>query len=305
MNGKIVFAVSMMTLSLGIQAQTVPALDKTALVEAIPADFGEVVKLDAKEREALSLAKEWINNPEKPVRSANGSVKYVYGATIPALVCAKLRVCMIRLEEGEELVDDIMAADPVRWEIIPMTVGPEGRQTTMITIKTKSAGLVTNIVINTNRRSYMILLKSTEKDWIPEMSFFYPENVDKAWASYKNKKKQIAYSSTLSTGESMDNLDFNYQMTGESKWKPIRVYNNGKQTKIQFASAEFNNGAPALVAIGKSKGLFSDESTEIYNYGPVGDSYVVDGVPERMMLISGVGKGETKIVIDYVGGKPR
>lgn len=305
MNIKILAAVAMLTLSLGVQAQTVPALDRTALVEAIPADFGEVVKLDAKEREALSLAKEWINNPTKPVRAADGSVKYVYGATIPALICAKLRVCMIRLEEGEELVDDIMAADPVRWKTIPMMVGAEGRQTTMIAVKALSAGLVTNIVINTNRRAYMILLKSTDKDWIPEMSFFYPENVEKAWASYKSKKKQIAYSSTLSTGESMDNLDFNYQMTGESKWKPIRVYNNGKQTYVQFASAEFNNGAPALVAVGKSAGWFSDESTEIYNYSPIGDRYVVDGVPERMMLISGVGKDEKKVVIDYVGGKPR
>lgn len=303
MNRKLAMAVAMTLLPIGAQAQMVPALDKTALVEAFPADSGEAVKLDAREKEALSLAKEWINNPEKPVRSSDGSVKYVYGATLPTLICSVGRVCMIRLEEGEELVDDIMAADPVRWDIKTMDVGHEGRLTTMISVKPKYPALITNMVITTNRRSYMILLKSTNKDWVPEMSFIYPEDAKKAMASYRNKRRQAAYSSTLSTGQNAAALDFEYRMSGDTPWKPIRVYNDGAQTYIQFPSANFNDGAPALVEISNGGGMFSEETTEIYNYRVVGDRYVVDGKPKRMGLLSGAGKGEKRVLIDYVGGK--
>jgi len=306
MNKKLAMAVAMAMLPLGANAQMVPAIDKTALVEAYPADFGQApVKLDAKELEALKLANEWINSPEKPIRSEDGSVKYVFGATMPALICSLGRVCMIRLEQGESVVGDIQAGDSKRWDVFPVVVGPDGNQTDMITVKAHYANLTTNIVVNTTRRTYMILLKSTKDKWIPEMSFIYPENVDKAWAAYRNKKREVAYASTLSTGERVDKLDFDYRMSGDGPWKPIRVYNNGAQVTIQFAEAGFHKGAPALVALGNDGGLFGDESTEIFNYrpGPDGDSYIVDGLPQKMGLISGVGKGEKKVIIEYVGRK--
>lgn len=303
MNKKLAIAVAMILYSLGAQAQMVPAIDKTALVEAYPADMEQSVTLDAKEREALKLAKEWINNPEKPVRSADGSVKYVYGATMPVLICSVERVCMIRLEEGEEIIDEIQAGDKVRWDLFPAFVGPEGNQTNLIAVKPKYPGLITNIAVNTNRRTYMIILKSTKDKWIPEMSFIYPENAKKAWASFRSKKREAVYASTLSTGQRADRMDFEYTMSGDSPWKPIRVYNNGAQTTIQFASADFHNGAPALVALGGDGGPFSDETMEVVNYSPNGDSYIVDGLPRRIGLISGVGKGEKKVIIEYVGKK--
>lgn len=298
---KLVVALAM--LPFAAQAQVVPAIEKTAAVEAYPMHSGQDIQLDAKERRALELAREWKNNPDKPIRGKDGSVQYVYGTTLPALVCSMVRVCMIRLQEGEVIVDDIQAGDKVLWEMMPMLVGSEGNQTTMVGVKPKYAGLITNIVINTNRRSYKILLKSTERQWMPELSFVYPDDADRAWEAYRKKQNQVAYSSTLSTGENVAALDFNYRMSGESSWKPIRVYNDGAKTYIQFATASFNNGAPALVAMGKDAGMFSDESTEVVNYRVIGDRYIVDGMPKSMGLVSGVGKGETKVMIDYVGRK--
>ncbi|HEY6043426.1 MAG TPA: P-type conjugative transfer protein TrbG [Nitrosospira sp.] len=298
---KLVVALAMLPFS--VQAQVVPAIDKTAAVEAYPMYSGPSIQLDAKERQALELAREWKNNPDKPIRGKDGSVQYVFGATLPALVCSFMRVCMIRLQEGEVIVDDIGAGDKARWEMYPVMLGPEGNQTLMVAVKPKYAGLVTNIVINTDRRSYKILLKSTEHQWMPELSFIYPDDADKAWAAYRKRQSQVAYSSTLSTGENVAALDFNYRVSGESSWKPIRVYNDGAKTYIQFATANFNNGAPALVALGKDAGLFSDESTEVVNYRVIGDRYIVDGMPKHIGLISGVGKSETKVMIDYAGGK--
>jgi type IV secretion system protein VirB9 len=269
-------------------------------LESYPAtDVQKPVKISPKEREALNLAAEWKNSQDKPVRGEDGIVRYVYGATMPTLICAPRRVCMIQLEPGEMIVSDIVAGDNIRWDIIPLV----GERQTIISVKTTYSNIETNMTVLTNLRTYFIALKSAKHEWMPVMGFVYPENAKKAWETYKKKMSEVAYSSTLSTGENVSALDFEYRMTGESPWKPIRVYNDGKQTYIQFSSANFNNGAPALVAIGEKGGMFSDDSTEIYNYRVIGDRYVVDGLPKRMSLMSGAGKGETGVMIDHVGGK--
>ena len=287
-------------LPLAVQAQDVPALDKVSTTAVLPP---QPVRLDPKDRRALDLAKEWKNSPDKPFRAEDGSVKYVYGATLPTIVCAVLRVCMIRLQEGEVIVDDIHAGDTKRWDILPVLIGPEGNQTTMVSVKAHEVGLVNNIVIPTNRRVYILQAKSTKHEWMPVLAFHYPEDAKKAWAEYRKKQDQIAYSSTLTTGESVSENDFEYRIEGESPWKPIRVYNNGTKTIIQFASSKFNHGAPAFVALSGDGGVFSDETTEVFNFRVVGDRYEVDGLPHSMALISGVGKGEKRVLIEYVGGK--
>lgn len=301
MNRKL--ALAMALLPFGVQAQVVPAIEKTAaVVEAY--EVHPQIQLDAKERRALQLANEWKNNPDKPFRGKDGSVQYVYGATLPVLICAALRVCMVRLQEGEMVVGDMQMGDKVRWEPYPVMVGPEGRQTLMIAVKPKDVGLVTNMVVNTNRRSYTILLKSTKDKWMPELSFAYPEDADKAWEEIKKKTNQVAYSSTLSTGQNVANLDFNYRMGGDSpKWRPVRVYSDGTKTYIELPDAAFSDELPALVMMGKGGGVSSDETEQVVNYRLIGNRLVVDKVIDHAALILGVGDRQTKVTIDHIGRK--
>lgn len=261
------------------------------------------VRLDSKEAHGIRLANEWKTHPDRPRRGADGSVKYLFGATLPTLVCTPLQVCNIMLQPGE-VVNDVHAGDNVRWKITPATLGSGANTTTVIVVKPTDAGLTTNLSVTTDRRLYLIKLSSTRKEWIPVLSFDYPDDVERQWAAYREQQAKQIYGTTMPTGQNLANLDFGFRLGGDNpSWKPIRVYTDGSKTYIQFPSASFNSEAPALVAMSNDGGLFSKASEKIVNYRVIGDRYVVDKVLDRASLIVGVGRHQTEVTITRTGSK--
>ncbi|ECS2986255.1 P-type conjugative transfer protein TrbG [Salmonella enterica subsp. enterica serovar Virchow] len=295
-NQKWVVCALVAALSAPVFAQTtVPALSQEAL-PPIPLVSGQQIKLDSKEAYGIKLANEWKNHPDRPRRGDDGSVKYLFGATLPTLVCTPLQVCSIRLQAGE-VVNDVHAGDAVRWKITPATEGVGPTATTVVVVKPTDAGLTTNLIITTDRRIYTVKLASTQREWIPVLSFDYPDDVQREWAAYAQRQAQTIHANTLPTGQNLANLDFNFRMSGDSPaWKPIRIYTDGVKTYIQFPSSHFNE-APALVALGQRGG------EELVNYRLIGDRYVVDKVLDRAALIVGVGRSQTKVEISRTGGR--
>ena len=97
----------------------------------------------------------------------------MFGSTLPTIVCAPLYVCDLALQEGEA-VNDLNVGDSVRWKITPATQGAGDTLITHVMIKPTDVGLVTNLVITTNRRTYIVKLVSRERDWMPRVAFDYP-----------------------------------------------------------------------------------------------------------------------------------
>lgn len=284
-------------------AQQIPALtyEQNNTLPAVPVISSARIALDSKEAYGVQLANAWKTHPERPRRGADGSVKYLFGATLPTLVCTPLQVCSIQLQAGE-VVNDVHTGDSVRWKISPATTGRGADTTTVIIVKVTDAGLVTNLSVTTDRRLYTIKLASTQKEWIPVLSFDYPDDVQQAWAAYHEQKNKQDYNSTLPTHQRLADLDFGFRLSGDNPaWKPLRVYADGSKTYIQFPSASFSGTAPALVALGNDAGLFSGPSEKIVNYRVTGDRYVVDKVLERAMLITGVGSQQIRVTIRHEG----
>ncbi|HGC8067011.1 TPA: P-type conjugative transfer protein TrbG [Yersinia enterocolitica] len=285
-------------------AQNVPALD-SAQGEVLPPLqmlSPDSVKLDAKEAEGLRLATKWKTNPDKPRTGADGSVVYLFGATLPTLVCSPLEVCTIILQPGEVVSDNVHLGDKARWKVSPGTKGGPDGESTLVIIKPTDAGLETNLTIPTDRRVYSIKLVSTQKRWMPFLSFDYPDEMDRMWAAYREKQAKTTYNNTMPTGQNLANLDFGFRIGGDSpSWKPVRVYTDGSKTYIQFASSAFGGEAPALVALGNDGGLFSSPSKKLVNYRPIGDRYVVDKVLDRAALIQGVGSSQIEVTITREG----
>jgi len=75
-------------------------------------------------------------------------------------------VTVISLQPGEELVT-VAAGDTVRW-IVGDTSSGNGADLR------QRAGLKTNLVITTSRRTYLLELTSTQKTWIASVSWGYP-----------------------------------------------------------------------------------------------------------------------------------
>lgn len=275
-------------------AQEVPALKRHTIEGVVVPEVSMIsnapIKLSDKEQHAVALAAKWMDNPDKPRWENDGSVRYLFGATLPTLVCAPMQICVIRLEPGET-VNQIDAADKTRWKFAPSRIGSAQGEITEVVVKVTDSGLEQSIRIATDRRGYSIKLRSTPDTWMPMLAFDYPEDVDREWAVYAEERAKKVVATTLPTGQTFGELDFGFRMSGDKPaWLPLRVYTDGVKTFIQFPESMQHGESPALVAMDGGQ-------EQLVNYRAVGDRYVIDKVIERAALISGVGRDQRRVTI--------
>ena len=88
-------------------------------------------------------------------------------------------------------MNDLHLGDAIRWQITPATQGSGTGAITHVIIKPTDVGLITNLVITTDRRAYTIKLVSRREDWMPRVSFFYPDAVQAQWSSYRAQQDRL------------------------------------------------------------------------------------------------------------------
>ena len=90
------------------------------------------------------------------------------------------QITTIALEPGERLAGTgpIAAGDTARWIIGDTESGP-GRETrVLVLVKPTRPDIRTNVVISTDRRTYLIELNASEETWMPAISWAYPRVPD-------------------------------------------------------------------------------------------------------------------------------
>jgi len=289
-------------------AQQVPAIKDVPMrqtgyvsreVPALPVLSDDKVKLDPKEQKSVSLAEQWKSKSTMPFLGEDGSVEFVYGATLPSIVCAPLYACDVALQPGE-IIQQVMLGDASRWKVSPGTSGSGDNVTAHLVIKPSDVGLSTNLIVHTDRRSYSIRLVSKKDQWMPLVSFSYPDDTQAQWVAYREQQQQkpkakATYSTTLSVNS---DLNFNYRIKGDSAhWKPLRVYSDNAKTYIQFPENMKYDQAPALVI------LNGTNQEQLVNYSMVDDRYVIDEVIDKAALIRGVGRQQQRVEIARVGSQ--
>lgn len=272
----------------------------------IPYPDQQTPVFDDKEKTALTIAADWKNAPVAPVAGTGGRIVHLFGADHPSVVCSPVQVTDIELEPGEMVTPSgLHYGDTVRWSIQPAISGPLANPTTHLIIKPIAAGLNTSLVCATDRRTYHIRLVSADKDWMPYVSFAYPENERAQWLAYQQHQKQQREESTIhnatgpGTTATIGELDFEYKIEGNAPWAPVRVYNDGTKTVIQMPRAMQQTEAPALLVVG------SDKKEQLVNYRLHGDRFIVDQIFAKAVLIAGVGKNQTKITITRLAPRSR
>jgi len=239
-------------------------------------------------RDALETSKEWLSARNTPAAGADGRVLFTYGAGLPTVVCAPLRICTIELQQGEHLTGEPHIGDAVRWDISPAVIGADATATSMIVIKPRAAGLDTNLLLTTDKRAYYLRLVSRSEDYVARVGFEYPDDQDR-WKAQLTKeaearRKQEFEASQIAPVESIDNLYFDYRIQGgDEDMRPVRVVDDGRKTYIQMTPNAMVREAPILVVLGAG-------GAEMVNYRVKGDMYIVDRLFERGALIIGVGK---------------
>ena len=256
--------------------------------------------LTPQEKAAIAIAEKWKSPRAKsiaPVTGPNGSIKFLYGAQQPSIVCAVLQVCDVALQAGEQ-VNSINLGDTARWTVEPAVTGSGAGEVQHLIIKPLDVGLETSMVVTTNRRTYHLRLRSHRSQYMPQVAFTYPEEAMAKWEAIKAREGRDRDDRTLpETREYMGNLSFDYEVSGSAAWKPVRVYNDGRKTIIQMPSTMAQTEAPALLVVRKDGGVFTDDETVMVNYRVQGDRYIVDSVFDKAILIAGVGSSQDRVTI--------
>jgi type IV secretion system protein VirB9 len=260
--------------------------------------------LSQRELHSITLAKEWIDNGNKSFRGEDGSVSFLYGATMPRIVVAPLKITDIQFQTGER-IKDVQLGDTTRWMTSPSISGDGKNQISHLLVKTTDVGLETTLFVATNKRTYHMNLFSRKYEYMPIVGFKYKDEINQKWDAYNNhfkKEKKIQETSksfkiTSTLSKNIDSLDFEYTITGETSWKPLRVYNDGIKTYIQMPSSMKYQEAPIFMVLDK------EDNNQLVNYRLKENNYIVDKLFKRGILIIGVGENQEKIIITKNGSK--
>jgi type IV secretion system protein VirB9 len=257
-------------------------------------------KLTPQEKAAIAIAEKWQAASAtgiKPVSGTDGSIRYLFGAQEPSIVCAVLQVCDVELQAGEQ-VNSIHLGDTARWTVEPAITGSGQAEIQHLIIKPMDVGLETSLIVTTNRRTYHFRLRSHRTQFMPRVAFTYTEDALVKWDALKTREVKEKQERTIpQTGEYLGDLNFAYSVDGTVAWKPVRVYNDGQKTIIQMPAAMAQTEAPTLLVVRKDGGLFTDDETVLVNYRIQGDRYIVDTIFDKAILIAGIGSGQDRVVI--------
>ncbi|MDR2503326.1 MAG: P-type conjugative transfer protein TrbG [Deltaproteobacteria bacterium] len=246
------------------------------------------VPLTKAEREAMQMASEWAKNPNKPIMLSNGKVSFMYGASIPTVISAPMKITDLEFESGEN-IQNVLLGDTARWQVDSGSVGAVPH----LFVKPLDAGLETNAVITTGKRVYHLRFISQRKDSMSYVGFIYPEHSLAIMRNQAAKEEKDArfksFSGPASGHFDMTSLDFRYDISGFASWKPTQVYNDGMKTYIRLP----DNIQETPILVAKNSGY-------LVNYRFVNNVYVVDGLFDELSLVLGVGSSQEQISIKKI-----
>lgn len=207
------------------------------------------------------------------------------------LYAAPGQVTDIALQEGEQLVGagPVAAGDTTRWIIGDTVSGSGSAQRVHILVKPTRADLATNLVINTDRRTYHLELRATPATYMASVSWTYPQD---RIIALRGENVAAANAAPIAAGVDLSALNFRYSVEGDSPaWRPLRAFDDGQQVFIEFPTGIAQGELPPLFVIGQSG------QGELVNYR-VRDRYmVVDRLFAAAELRLGTKKSETKVRI--------
>lgn len=180
----------------------------------------------------------------------------------------------IELAKSEEILS-ISMGDTTSWQVVPAT--------NRIFIKPMEQDATTNMTLITNKRTYFFELYAEEtKDirdpgMIFNVKFLYPD------------EEEEDYIQTSSTGSSAgpdlthpENFNFHYSISGNEEIAPIKIFDDGEFTYLQFR--EKNNEIPGVFAVDKDL----RESMVNFHLDPNNNNMVViEQVFQKLTLRSG------------------
>ena len=241
-----------------------------------------------------------------PTPGSDGRVVYVFGQGMPVMVCAPLRVCAIELQAGEHLQSQPQIGDSRRWEITPVMSGSGLDVTPLLIVKPIEPGLETDLIVLTDRRTYVVRLISDPNRFVSRLAFQYPVDDRLKWATFQAQQDEAKRDAQAlaeqraakdkqagvvpMADDAIDKLYFDYKLSGAVAFRPDRVLDDGQHTYLIYPNDGRFRELPTLLMVVNGK-------TELVNFRVNGTRYIVDRLFDKAILVAGVGKKQTRVTI--------
>jgi type IV secretion system protein VirB9 len=191
-------------------------------------------------------------------------------------------VTTIALRPNEKLIT-ASAGDTVRWLVDSVQSGSGDTAQTLLIVKPRKSGLQTNLLITTDQRIYTLDLSSVDTGVYHTMiAWNYPFG-DAVVIRNQVAAQQTAAQVTVATGLDLSRANFNYSILRQKHsatppWCPLRAFDDGRKTYIQFPPKVAVTEAPPLFVMGRNG------DAQLVNYRVKGDWYIVDRLFDKAEL---------------------
>ena len=189
----------------------------------------------------------------------------------------------------------VAAGDTVRWIIGDTESGSGASKRVHILVKPSRADLLTNLVINTDRRTYHVEMRSAERTYMASVSWSYAAD---QLIALRQQNIRAEAAQPVASGVDLDALNFRYRVEGDTPaWRPLRAYDDGRQVFVEFPRGIAQGEMPPLWVIGAAGGA------ELVNYRVRGRYMIVDRLFAAAELRLG-GDHQKKVRIVRTDGRP-
>ena len=203
------------------------------------------------------------------------------------------QITNIALEPGESLTGagPIAAGDTARWIIGDTESGSGVTRRVHVLVKPSRVDVTTNLVITTDRRTYMIELRSGEKPYMPAVAWAYPQPAG-------GGRQAIPATPVI---PAVAARNYRYRLTGSSNppWKPVAVYDDGRRVYVEFPRGIVQGEMPPIFVIGP-EGEAQIANSRIYQH-----VLIVDRLFGAAELRLGGGDKQQTVRIVRTDGRPQ
>jgi type IV secretion system protein VirB9 len=156
---------------------------------------------------------------------------------------------------------------------------------------------MTNLVINTNLRTYHMELRSTERTYMASVSWQYPQD---QLIALRQRNAEAQAAQPIASGVDLANVNFRYEISGDrAPWRPLRAFDDGRQVFIEFPRGIGQGEMPPLFVVGPE-----GNTSELVNYRVRGHHMIVDRLFAAAELRLGTDRNQKRVRISRTDGRP-
>ena len=244
---------------------------------------------------ALGLAgPTWALDPSGAPNVQGRRTHFYQDGVVYPVLASPGRITDLVLQPGERLVGSgaLAAGDTARWIIGDTVSGVGADQRVHVLVKPSAAGLATNLIINTTARTYHLDLRAVARGGDPEVRWRY---VEPAVVVVAAPPAPVA----VAAEPDLTRLNLAYRIKGPRVWwRPLRVFDDGRRTYVEFGPAVRLGDLPPLFVPGAD-----GKSAELVNYRVAGRRMLIDRILDRAELRLGQGRWARRVLILREAGR--